>query len=158
METEQKTRLMDHPKTEWIYFKPSPIHGCGGFARRNIASGVRIIEYLGEKITKLESLKRCEESNEFIFTLDDNTDLDGNMSWNPARLLNHSCEPNCDAELQDGRIWIVSRRGIRAGEEITFNYGYDLVDYREYPCNCQAPNCVGFIVAEEFLDYVRREE
>lgn len=158
METEPKIGVMDNPETELLSFRHSLIHGFGGFAKRDIASGVRIIEYIGKKINKQQSLRRCEESNEFIFTLDDDTDLDGNVSWNPARLLNHSCAPNCDAEFDDGQIWIVSRRVIRAGEEITFNYGYDLVDYRQYPCNCRAPNCVGFIVAEEFFDYVRREE
>lgn len=148
--------IIEHPETELLSFKHSPIHGFGGFARRDIATGLRIIEYLGERIGKEESLKRCEQCNEFIFTLDENTDLDGRVNWNPARLLNHSCAPNSDAELREGRIWIVARRDIRAGEEVTFNYGYDLVDYQEYPCHCGASNCVGFIVAEEFFDHVRR--
>jgi SET domain-containing protein len=157
VETEQKIEAV-HPETKWLSFRHSPIHGFGGFARRDIASGVKIIEYLGETISKQESLRRCEQSNEFIFTLDESTDLDGNVAWNPARLLNHSCAPNCDAEFQEGQIWIVSRRLIRAGEEITFNYGYDLVDYREYPCHCHAPNCVGFIIAEELFDKVGCEQ
>ena len=42
-------------------------------------------------------------------------------------------------------------RDIRAGEEITFNYNYDLQDYREHPCRCGAANCAGYIVAEEFF-------
>jgi SET domain-containing protein len=158
METEKEKALISEAETEWLSFQNSPIHGLGGFAKRDIPSGVRIIEYLGEKISKQESLRRCEQNNEFIFTLDEIADLDGNVTWNPARLLNHSCAPNCDAEFQDGQIWIVARRNICAGEEITFNYGFDLVDYREYPCNCRAPGCVGFIVAEEFFDQVRRSE
>ena len=76
------------------------------------------------------------------------------MAWNPARLLNHSCAPNCEAELQDEHIWIVATRDIPAGEEVTFNYGYDLVDYRDYPCQCGAPGCVGYMVAEEFFEHV----
>jgi SET domain-containing protein len=158
METEKEKALISEAETEWLSFQNSPIHGLGGFAKRDIPSGVRIIEYLGEKISKQESLRRCEQNNEFIFTLDEIADLDGNVTWNPARLLNHSCAPNCDAEFQDGQIWIVARRNICSGEEITFNYGFDLVDYREYPCNCRAPGCVGFIVAEEFFDQVRRSE
>ena len=55
----------------------------------------------------------------------------------------------------DGRIWIVAGRDIRAGEEITFNYGYDIESYREHPCHCGAPQCVGYIVAEEFFEDVR---
>ena len=66
-------------------------------------------------------------------------------------LLNHSCAPNCEAELLDDRIWIIARRDIQPGEEITFNYGYDLENYRDYPCCCGSPHCVGYIVAEEFF-------
>ena len=144
-------------ETDLIVFKYSAIHRYGGFARQNIARSTRLIEYLGERISKAESLRRCEANNEYIFTLNELQDLDGNVPWNPARLLNHSCAPNCDAELEDDRIWIVASRPIQAGEEITFNYGFDLADYREYPCHCGAPNCVGFMVAEEFFDHVRRQ-
>ena len=136
-------------------FRPSAIHGVGGFAKADIAAGTRVIEYVGEKITKAESLRRCESANAYIFSLDDTHDLDGNVPWNPARFLNHSCDPNCEAEPDGGRVWIVARRGIRAGEEITFNYGYDLQDYREHPCRCGAADCVGYIVATEFFEHVK---
>lgn len=142
-------------ETQWAVFKPSKIHGFGGFARFDIPGGTRVLEYLGEKITKEQSLARCERNNEYIFALDDEHDLDGNVSWNPARFLNHSCKPNCEARLEDGQIWVVSIRNITAGEELTFNYGYDLEDYREHPCCCGATGCVGFIVAEELFDHVR---
>jgi SET domain-containing protein len=141
-------------ETGLVEFKGSRIHGLGGFAKAGIGKGTRIIEYVGERISKSESLSRCEKNNEYIFSLSEEEDLDGNVAWNPARFFNHSCEPNCEAELEDGRIWIVATRDIRAGEEITFNYGYDLVDYRDYPCRCGAPNCVGYIVAEEFFEHV----
>ncbi len=144
-------------ETECVIFKSSPIHGIGGFARANIQAGTRIIEYLGEKISKQESLARCELNNAYIFALDEECDLDGNVSWNPARFLNHSCEPNCEAQLEEGQIWLVAIHEIRAGDELTFNYGYDLADYREHPCGCGAPGCVGFIVAEDFFEYVRRQ-
>lgn len=158
METEQQGTEAQGSRRQLLGFKPSRIHGMGGFALQDIACGERIIEYLGERISKAESVRRCQANNEYIFSLSEVEDLDGNVSWNPARLLNHSCAPNSDAELAEGRIWIVARRPIHAGEEITFNYGYDLVDYREYPCRCQSPACVGFIVAEEFFEQVRRTE
>jgi SET domain-containing protein len=142
-------------ETARICFHESVIHGTGGFAKMDIAAGTRVIEYVGEKITKAESLRRCEAGNEFIFSLDDTHDLDGNVLGNLARFLNHSCYPNCDAEPDGGRVWIVARRGIRAGEEITFNYGYELEDYREHPCRCGADECAGYIVAEEFFDHVK---
>ena len=146
---------MNVAKTERVVFKTSSIHGTGGFARVDIPPGTRVIEYVGEKITKPESLSRCEQNNEYIFALSDEWDLDGNVSWNPARFLNHSCAPNCEAQLEDGRIWLVTIRAIRAGEELTFNYGYDLESYRDHPCQCGANGCVGYIVAEEFFANVR---
>ncbi len=143
--------------TELIRFGPSAIHGIGGFARKVIPAGTPVIEYVGERIDKKESLRRCEAGNPFVFSLDEQWDLDGSVGWNPARFLNHSCEPNCEAELRNGRIWIVARRDISPGEELTFNYGFDLVDYREHPCRCGAPGCVGYMVAEEFFEMVRRQ-
>jgi SET domain-containing protein len=138
-----------------VCFQESPIHGSGGFAAQAIDAGTRVVEYLGRKIGKTESLRQCELENPYIFNLDAETDLDGNVDWNPARLLNHSCAPNCEAREDHGRIWIVALRDIPAGEEITFNYNYDLDDYREHPCRCGAAECVGFIVAEEFFPHVR---
>lgn len=145
-------------QTDLLAFGPSAIHGLGGFAKTPIGRGTRLAEYVGERISKSESLRRCQESNEYIFTLNEEQDLDGNVAWNPARLINHSCAPNCEAELHDDRIWIVAARDIAAGEEITFNYGYDLADYEDYPCRCGSPNCVGYIVAEEFFEHVRRRQ
>ena len=143
-------------ETELITFRHSKIHGTGGYARRTIAAGTPVIEYVGEKISKAESVQRCAESNAYIFTLDDEFDLDGDVAWNPARFLNHSCAPNCEAEIdEEQHIWLVALREIRSGEELTFNYNYDLVEYHEHPCRCGAATCVGFIVAEEFFDHVR---
>lgn len=140
--------------TEYLMLKPSNIHGMGGFARVDIPAGARVIEYVGRKVTKAESLALCEANNQYIFALDDEYDLDGNVDWNPARLVNHSCDPNCEATVEDGRVWIVAVRDIRVGEEITFNYGYDLEDYREYPCCCGARGCVGYMLAEDLWDYL----
>jgi SET domain-containing protein len=139
-----------------IEFRQSPIHGTGAFALTELPADLRLIEYVGDKISKAESARRCELNNTFIFTLDETWDLDGDVPWNPARHINHSCTPNCDAELEDGRIWIVSRRTIAPGEEITFNYGYDLEWLDEFPCKCGSPDCVGFMVAEELFPEVRR--
>jgi SET domain-containing protein len=138
-----------------IQIAPSPIHGRGGFAARFIPRGARIVEYAGEKISKAESLRRCQAQNWFIFGLDEEFDLDGNVEWNPARFLNHSCAPNGEALCEEGRVWIAALRDIPPGEEITFNYGYDLTDYKEHPCRCGAPGCVGYIVAEEFFAHLR---
>jgi SET domain-containing protein len=145
-------------ETDRVVFKASPIHGLGGFAKLHLPKGTRILEYVGEKIAKQESLRRCEANNVYIFSLNDEQDIDGNVEWNPARFLNHSCCPNCEAQFDDAHIWLVATRDIASGEELTFNYGFDLQDYRDYPCRCGAPNCVGYIVAEELFEDVRAKE
>lgn len=141
------------PKVE---FRQSPIEGTGGFACQDICAGTLVIEYTGRRITKSESNLKCSEGNHFIFHLDDQFNLDGDTPENPARLLNHSCDPNCEAEWIDGHIWIVARRAIAAGDELTFNYGYDLDDLEDHPCHCGAPGCVGFIVAAEYFPEARK--
>jgi SET domain-containing protein len=143
------------PAPEYVCFRESAIHGTGGFAAFHIPAGARVIEYIGRRIDKQESLRQCELGNPYIFSITDEYDLDGNVDWNPARLLNHSCTPNCAAEEADGRIWIVASRDIKAGEEITFNYNFDLEAYQEHPCQCGSTDCVGYIVAEEFFATLR---
>ncbi|MBI3869080.1 MAG: 16S rRNA (cytosine(1402)-N(4))-methyltransferase RsmH [Verrucomicrobia bacterium] len=149
--------VIDVPEQPGLEFRDSEIHGKGAFARVPVPSGTRVIEYVGERISKEESLRRCLQENEYIFSLDKESDLDGNVSWNPARLINHSCDPNSESIHADGRIWIVAIRDIASGEEVTFNYGFDLESYRDYPCRCGAAKCVGFIVAEEFHEHVRNQ-
>lgn len=140
---------------EFLEVRQSAIHGTGGYARKDIPAGSMIIEYVGERIDKAESTRRCEADNEYIFTIDEAVDLDGKVSWNPARFINHSCEPNCEAEWDEGRIYINALRDIKQGEELSFNYGYDLEDFQEHICKCGTPACIGYIVAEEYWDQVR---
>ncbi|MFC1723918.1 SET domain-containing protein [Nanoarchaeota archaeon] len=136
----------------------SEIHGTGVFARNDIFKGERVIEYVGEKISKEESDKRYNEwlnnkskddGTVYIFTLDDNYDIDGNVDYNTARFINHSCSPNCETDNTDGHIYILAKRDIKKGEEITYNYGYNLEDYEDHPCRCGSPDCVGYIVDED---------
>ena len=134
-------------------FDPYDAFETGAFATAEIRQGGDVIEYLGRRIDKAESQRQCHQcqlNNPFVFYLDEEFDLDGNAEENPARWLNHSYAPNCEAQRINGRIWIVALRQIRAGEELTFNYGYVLENFREYPCQCGAPGCVGYILAEEF--------
>lgn len=140
----------------WIERRDSAIHGRGVFARVDIPSGTRIIEYLGERITKAEAWRReearkarqlaGEDGCVYIFELNKRHDIDGSMEWNTARLLNHSCGPNCRSETIRGHIWILARRDIAAGEELTFDYGYAFQLWADHPCRCGAKGCPGFIV------------
>lgn len=141
-------------KKDIVEFRDSGIHGMGGFALCKIKKRSPIIEYVGEKITKAEGTARCLADNPFIFCLDDEVDVDGDVTWNPARFLNHSCAPNAEAEIFGEQIWVMALRDIKVGEEITFNYSYDLENYEEHPCKCGAAGCVGYMVAEEYFSKV----
>ena len=138
-----------------VHSRESTIDGRGLFASQAIAAGTRISQYIGERIDKAESARRCEAGNHFIFTLDDDWDIDGSVPENLARFANHSCSPNSESIVEGTGVWIVALRDINAGEEITYNYGYDLGEYRDYPCRCASPDCIGYIVAQEFFDHVR---
>ena len=84
----------------------------------------------------------------YIFEINKRHDLDGSMVWNTARLINHSCDANCDSSNIRGRIWIVAMRDIEKGEELTFDYGFGMENWREHPCRCGTRKCVGFIVTK----------
>lgn len=140
-----------------LEFRASKIQGMGAFAKVTIPVGQPVIEYVGEKISKAESLRRCEADNPFIFNLDEETDLDGDIGWNPAKFINHSCTPNCETEIFGDQIWVMAIRDIEPGEELTFNYNYELEDYKEHPCQCGSADCVGYIIAEEYFPKFRRQ-
>lgn len=140
----------------WVRTARSGIHGHGVYARAFIPDGTRVIEYTGERITKAESRRREDQRLArreigaddcvYIFNLNRRHDLDGGGAENLARLINHSCAPNCRAETVRGRIWIIARRDIPAGDELTFDYGFGFTEWRLHPCRCGAPRCPGFIV------------
>jgi uncharacterized protein len=135
----------------------SSIHGHGVYACVAIPAGTVIIEYRGERITKAESARREAERlrrirsgrhcSTFIFYLNKRHDLDGRRGGNCSRFINHSCDPNCRAEQHRGRIWIVAREAIAAGDEITFDYGFPLQIWKDNPCRCGTGACAGYIVA-----------
>ena len=126
--------------------------GRGLYATQDIKEGTRIIDYVGKIITK----KQTEDSEKFdnskpiyLFNLNNRYDLDGDVSWNTARLINHSCINNSDYEGQGLKLWVTAIKDIKKGDEITCDYGcgYDS-DYKQFPCKCGSINCVGYIVRE----------
>ncbi len=144
-------------RSPWAELRSSTIHGRGLYASKAIPSGTKIIEYLGERITKVESERREKLRVErekrgdgcvYVFELNKRHDLDGSMAWNTARLINHSCEGNCESQNIRGHIWIVATRDIAEGEELTFDYGFGVENWRAHPCRCGTAKCVGYIVAK----------
>lgn len=124
--------------------------GQGLFASQAIPAGRRVIAYTGEKIDKQESARRKAAGNNYIFRLNYAWDIDGSGLENLARYINHSCDPNCRAEISQETIWIVADRDIQPGQELCFNYGFDLTDYQRFPCQCGARVCCGYMLAREF--------
>jgi len=144
----------------------SSVHRWGLFAAQYIPKGTRIIEYIGKKITKKQAQLRAIEQEQaaqtagegsvYIFELNKRYDLDGNTPDNIAKYINHSCDPNCEAVLDKGRIWIESIRPIEEGEELFFDYGYDMEHFMDHPCRCQAKGCMGYIVRKDQRLKVKR--
>lgn len=149
-----------------VLVRNSAIHGTGCFARRPIEEGERILEYIGEKITKAESNRRglaqeekaktTDEGAVYIFELNKRYDIDGNVPENIARLVNHSCDNNCQAVNVRGHIYFEALRPIAEGEEISIDYGYDISHFLDHPCRCGSPRCAGYIVSKEQRSRLKR--
>ena len=150
----------------WVRKAASAVHGTGLYAARDIPAETRIIEYVGERITKAESIRRDEvrlarqsdgdDGCVYLFEINKRHDLDGAVSWNTARLINHSCEPNCETEKVRGHIWISALRDIPEGEELSYDYGFDWENWKDHPCRCGTPSCFGWIVRRDQRKKVAR--
>ena len=132
----------------------SNIHRKGLCATRNIKKGRRIIEYRGKKITHRQADEDTKYGYDitYLFTLDTKYLLDGDFEFNKARLINHSCNPNCEVlDESKSKIWITTIRDIKKNEELSYDYGFsfDKQDYTQFPCKCGSKNCCGFIIREE---------
>jgi SET domain-containing protein len=143
---------------DYFEIRRSPIQGRGAFALRRIRKGTRLIEYTGEHISHDEADRRYDEAtmqrhHTFLFTLNSRTVIDAAVNGNEARFINHSCDPNCEAVIDAGHIYIEAKRTIQPGEELVYDYQYDRADdadesdERRYPCYCGAANCRGTILA-----------
>lgn len=146
--------------TDTLEIRKSKTHGKGLYTTVEIPKGARVIEYVGEKVDQKEAERRSDLQEErskknkdtgavYLFTLNSRYDIDGNVPYNTARLINHSCSPNCEVDIINNRIWILSRRKIKVGEELSYDYGFNMDDWKNHPCKCGAPNCLGFIVSSD---------
>ena len=145
-----------------IVVKKSSKHGKGVFSTKEIKKNTKIIQYIGEKISKAEGdrrsalrIKRFLNSKKtgsvYIFELNKKYDIDGSLIKNKARYINHSCDPNCEVDIIRGKIWISSIRNIKKGEELTYDYGYefDKEDYKDHICKCGSRKCIGYIISSD---------
>lgn len=130
-----------------LMIRSSRIHRRGCYTTTPIREGTRIVEYAGERISSCEADKRYDGREiTYLFGLSGGKRvIDG---YGIAALINHSCDPNCEAMEIRGRIWITAIRDIRAGEELT--YDYHLYDGEgDVPCHCGARNCRGSLYSEQ---------
>jgi SET domain-containing protein len=166
----KSTLSMAVPETttsRWAERAASAVHGSGLYATQPIAKGPRVIEYVGERITKKETEHReavrlasqaeGADGCVYVFEINQRYDIDGHVPWNTARLINHSCEPNCEPENVRGHIWIVALRHIAEGEELNYDYGFEWENWEDHPCRCGTVTCLGYIVKKSQRWRVRRK-
>jgi SET domain-containing protein len=113
--------------------------GLGFFTLDSIPIDKKIIEYTGPVLTKEEADKK---GGRYLMTIDEEYLIDGSARSNRARYINHSCRPNAKAFRTRLRVWIWSMRAIKAGEEITINYGRNYFDDFIKPVGCKCLKCL----------------
>jgi uncharacterized protein len=142
------------PRASLIEVRDSPLHGRGVFAACRIASGTRILEYLGERVSHAEADRRYShkhptDNHTFLFVVDARTVIDAGVDGNPARFVNHACEPNCESVIENQRVFIETLRAIDPGEELTYDYQIrraadDPPDIDAiFACRCGSADCRG---------------
>jgi SET domain-containing protein len=124
------------PTTAKLLVKRSKA-GLGLFAGEDIAKGECIIEYTGRVLPNAEA---DNLNSRYLFSINKTKTLDGSPRSNTARYANHGCRPNAESDVYRGRVYLLARRKIRAGEEITYNYGKEYFDMfiKPYGCRCSA--------------------
>jgi len=145
--------------------RDSRVHGRGVFALVDMKAGETLVEYVGEIIDWEEALNRHphdpkQPNHTFYFHIDETRVIDANVNGNRARWINHSCDPNCEASEEAGRVFIRSLREIKAGEEIFYDYGLVIDEplsdelKADYPCWCGAELCRGTLLSTTERDDV----
>jgi uncharacterized protein len=143
-----------HNKTMGLIIRSSAIHAAGCYTTAAIASGTWVVEYTGPRITKeLADEKYQNSPTTYLFGIGDGSIvIDGHGT---AMFINHSCDPNCETDEHDERVWILAIRDILEGEELTYDYNLYDGDESDAYCNCGAPTCRRTMYS---LDEIRRRK
>ena len=113
--------------------------GLGLFAEEDIPKGVGIIEYVGRLISREEEYTI---TSQYLFEINSRKTIDGSARSNTARYINHSCRPNCEVEIHKGRVYVLSRKNIKAGEELSYDYGKSFWNEYIKPRGCKCVKCL----------------
>lgn len=138
-----------------LVVRPSRIHAVGVYTNAAIRKGTRVVEYAGERISPEEADRRYDgASRTYLYGLEDGkTVIDG---YGLGAYLNHSCDPNCEVDEVNGRVWLYAIRDIAAGEELVWDYNlYD--DEDPAPCHCGSSKCRGTMYSREWMAKMRRK-
>ena len=123
---------------KYIIKKAKKGAGLGLFAEEDIKKGKFIIEYYGPEYD-------IENDNgyggKYLFAINSKKYIDGAPRYNTARYVNHSCRPNSETKIQKGKIYIYSKKNIKAGEEIAYDYGKEYFNDFIKPIGCQCVKC-----------------
>jgi SET domain-containing protein len=145
-------RKMRQEWRNYVYLGRSGIQGLGLYAKRDLDMNTMIIEYVGEiirsELGEVREKKYLKQNRAiYLFRIDDEFIIDATMTGGLARYINHSCDPNCCTKVlqynDEKKIVIIANRPIKAGEELAYDYQFELEDNEEkLACLCGAPNCV----------------
>lgn len=112
--------------------------GLGLITTKPILKGKRIIEYVGPLVLS----DVVDKSNKkYFFEVNTKWAIDGSGRKNLARYINHSCRPNAEAFVSGHRVWIWARKNIKAGEEISYDYGKEYFEWFIEPVGCRCDKC-----------------
>ena len=112
--------------------------GLGLFANSAIPKGVCVVEYTGRMLTAAEEFT---SRSKYLFAISSRRTLDGSARGNVARYINHSCRPNCEPIIRAGRVFIMSKRAIKPGEELCYHYGEDYYENLIKKIGCRCAKC-----------------
>jgi len=139
-----------------LIVRSSDIHAAGCYTTTKIRKGTRVVEYTGPRISKEQADAIYEgRATTYLFGLRDGREvIDGHGT---AMFINHSCDPNCETDEIDDRVWIIAIRDISAGEELTYDYMlYDGDEDDPAPCYCGSSKCRGTMYSPEEIRRQKR--
>ena len=139
-----------HYTADGLEVRPLPGRmGVGVFATRPFAAGELLVAWGGRIITGAQLEALPAEKRHWMLQIDEDLfQLTEPGAIGVADHVNHSCDPNSGIF---GHIALVALHPIAAGEEICFDYAMtDSTRYCEFECWCGAPNCRGWVRADDW--------